>query len=1522
MMDLKTPPVPGQSQGLYDPAYEHDACGLGFIARIDGTRSHDLLLKGLQILENMSHRGACGSDPCTGDGAGLSFQIPHAFLGQACADIGLWLPGPGDYAVGMVFLPTDDAQRAACESMLARLVADESLPFLGWRDVPVDPSRVGDAARDCMPVIRQCFIGRGGLAPEIFERRLFAARKRTEEALRKADLPDRDQFYVASLSSTTIVYKGLLLPRQILGFYLDLADPRVDTAIVVVHDRFSTNTFPAWRLAHPYRYLCHNGEINTLRGNVMWMAAREGHLSSDLFGPELKKLFPILPPGASDSASLDAAIEFLVMGGRSLPHAMMMLVPEAWAGNPYMDIELRAFYDYHNEIVGPWDGPAALVFTDGRVVGATLDPNGLRPARWTLTRDGLVVMSSEAGALHIPPEDVVSQDRLRPGEMILVDTVAGRLIRNDEVKAAVASRKPYREWLATHRINLDDLPPPLNVAQPDHASLRKRQAAFGYTTEELRMVLTPMAVTADEAVGSMGTDTPLAVLSDRPQLLFKYLRQLFSQVTNPPIDPIREQMVMSLSTHIGPEGNLLDEKPEHAKRIRVARPILTNYDLEKIRSLEGGRFASITLPALFRAADGPGALGPAVDALCERASQAVREGYRLLILSDRGVNEEWAAIPSLLATAAVNHHLIREATRTEVGLIVETGEAREVHHFACLLAFGAGTINPFLAFESLTDLADEGYLPEGIDGETAQAKYIKAIDKGLLKIFSKLGITSVRSYLGAQAMEAVGLGPELVNRYFTGLPSRLGGIGLAELGEETLRRHRRAYLKQPRALRRLDPGGEYHSRDQEEKHSWSPEAIASLQESVRNRDFEAFRGFCSLVDGANAGATLRGLLEFVPGDAVPLDEVEPVSDIVKRFCTGAMSYGSIGKEAHEALAQAMNALGGKSNTGEGGEDPARFSHSADGADLNSAIKQVASARFGVTTHYLVNARELQIKISQGAKPGEGGQLPGHKVDEVIARTRHSTPGVSLISPPPHHDIYSIEDLAQLIYDLKCVNPTADVSVKLVSEVGVGTVAAGVAKAYADKVVISGDTGGTGASPLSSIKNAGLPWELGVAEAHQTLVRNGLRDRVRLETDGQLRTGRDVAVAILLGAQEFGFATAPLVSMGCIMMRKCHLNTCPVGIATQDPLLRKNFTGRAEDVVAYLTFVAMMLREVMAGLGFRTIDDMIGRADRLRQRTDVDHWKARTLDLSGLLYQTPVPTASSTAICPDAPAPFLSDALDHELLVLAAPALERGEPVEAELAICNVNRAVGAMLSGEVARRYGPRGLPPDTIRLRFKGSAGQSFGAWCVDGVTLRLEGEANDYLGKGLSGGRIVVVPHREALFDPAQTCLVGNVALYGATGGDVNIRGLAGERFGVRNSGARVVVEGVGHHGCEYMTGGVVVVLGRTGRNFAAGMSGGLAFVYDIDGKFDRRVNRSLVEVGPVDQPADCALLRRMVEDHATRTGSARAQQLLADWDESLARFVKVISTEYRKVLEEREELGSAVRSEDLPVVTAAQG
>ncbi len=1498
--------LPGfpRPQGLYDPRNERDACGIGFVAHIKGHKSHDLVEKGLLVLQNLVHRGAQGCDPCTGDGAGLLSQIPHEFFDRVVAETGIKLPGEGGYGVGMVFLPREAKARQQCEALFQSIIQEEGQEFLGWRDVPAKEDMIGVQARKTMPAIRQFFIARASLNSEQFERKLYIIRKRLTRAIRESALPGKEWVYICSLSCQTVVYKGMLLPEQVSLFFPDLADPTFTSAIALVHSRFSTNTFPTWSLAHPYRYSVHNGEINTLKGNVNWMRARQGRLASDLFGDDIRKLFPIVDDSTqSDSACLDNAIEFLVMAGRSLPHAMMMLIPEPWVGNPQMDLDRRGFYEYHAAVMEPWDGPAAVCFTDGKLVGATLDRNGLRPCRYQVTKDDLVVLASEAGVLPTEPENIRTKGRLQPGRMFLVDTGQGRIIDDEEIKTEITKRKPYRQWLTQHRVSLDELPEPLNVPQPDHPTLRQRQQAFGYTVEELKMVLMPMAVNGEEPISSMGTDTPLAVLSLRPQLLFKYFKQLFAQVTNPPIDPIRENLVMSLVTNIGPKPNVIAEIPEACRRIKLQQPILGNADLQKIRMIGDPHFKSKTLPLLFKVAEGPDGLTSAIEQLCQQASQAIRNGEKFLILSDRGINADWAPIPSLLGVSAVHHHLVREETRTEVGLILETGEPRDVHHFACLIGYGAGAINPYLVVESLVDMEREGYFPETVDAATAETKFIKAINKGLLKIFSKMGISTLQSYCGAQIFEAIGLHSELVDRYFTGTASRIEGIGLREVGEEALRRHALAY--KPVSVRQLDFGGEIHYRIQGEHHNWNPESIYHLQHSTRTKDPKTYKEYASIVNEENKRrSTLRGLFDFhFAQEPLPIEEVEHASEIMKRFTTGAMSFGAISQEAHETLAIAMNRINAKSNTGEGGEDPERFIPLPNGDSKNSYIKQVASGRFGVTAHYLVNAQELQIKMAQGAKPGEGGQLPGHKVDEGIAKLRYSTPGVQLISPPPHHDIYSIEDLAQLIFDLKNSNPEAAVSVKLVAEIGVGTVAAGVSKAHADKVLISGDSGGTGASPLSSIKYAGIPWELGLAETHQTLVLNDLRGRIRVETDGQMRTGRDVVIATLLGAEEFGFSTAPLIVEGCIMMRKCHLNTCPVGVATQDKELRKRFSGQPEHVVNFFAFVAEEIREIMAKLGFRTIKEMIGRVDKLKVQKAVDHWKAKGLDLSSLLVKPDVGPEIATS-CVQAQDHGLATILDNQIVELCQPAIERQEPVSIQLPIRNVNRTTGTVLSSHIARRYGTDGLPPDTIQITFTGSAGQSFGAFLSKGITLRLEGETNDYLGKGLSGGKIIVVPPKGVTYSPEDTILIGNTSLYGATAGEGYFYGTAGERFAVRNSGARVVIEGTGDHGCEYMTGGVVVVLGKTGRNFAAGMSGGEAYVLDEDGQFSTRCNMGMVGLEPLETPEDIQTLRSLVQAHLKYTKSVKAQRVLEAWESMLPKFIKVMPSDYKRVLQERKE------------------
>ncbi|MDQ6677652.1 MAG: glutamate synthase large subunit [Acidobacteriota bacterium] len=1482
------------AQGLYDPQHEHDACGIGFVANLKGQKTHDIILKGIQILVNLTHRGACGCDPDTGDGAGVLIQIPHKFFARETQRLGFTLPAPGEYGAGMVFFPVERQQRLQCEGVMERIVREEGLTMLGWRDIRTDPTAIGREARKSQPYIQQIFVGRApGMDENALERRLYIVRKRIEAAVLALNLDDPDYFYIPSLSARTIIYKGLLLAPQITNFYSDLADPDVVSALCLVHQRFSTNTFPAWRLAHPYRYIAHNGEINTVRGNAAWMHARQSILASPYF-EDMQKLFPIIQSAGSDSATFDNVLELLVQSGRSLPHAMAMLIPEAWASNEQMHPDKRAFYEYHCSLMEPWDGPAAVAFTDGRVIGATLDRNGLRPARYLVTKDGLVVMASETGVLQIKPEDIQEKGRLQPGKMFLVDTVAGRIISDQEIKETLYSRQPYAEWLEQNQIKLESLPEPRRVQTADPGTLLMRQRAFGYTDEDIKIILGPMGEKGEEPIGSMGTDTPLACLSDKPQPLFNYFKQLFAQVTNPPIDPIREELVMSLVSYIGCERNILDETPIHCHTLKLPHPILTNRDFEKLRRVSQGDFLASTLPIMFRAADGEDGLKRSLDALCRRASVAIQSGYNVLILSDRGINEDYAPMPSLLALAAVHNHLVREGTRTQVALIIESGEPREVMHFALLIGYGASAINPYLAFETLESI-------EGLDPQKAQYGFIKAINKGLLKVFSKMGISTLQSYRGAQVFEAVGLNRKLVDEYFTGTSSRIEGIGLDTLAREAQMRHAHALQQAAGSDTDLAIGGTYQYRVRGEYHLFNPATVEKLQHAVRQNSFGTFEEYAALIDKQNKHlATLRGLMEFKEAaEPLHLDEVEPATSIVKRFATGAMSFGSISKEAHETLAIAMNRLGGKSNTGEGGEDEVRFRPDANGDNRRSAIKQVASGRFGVTTDYLVNADELQIKMAQGAKPGEGGQLPGHKVDEEIARVRHSIPGVGLISPPPHHDIYSIEDLAQLIYDLKNVNPQARISVKLVSEVGVGTVAAGVAKAHADVVLISGYDGGTGASPLTSLKHAGAPWELGLAETQQVLVMNDLRGRIRVQADGKLQTGRDVAIAALLGAEEFGFSTAPLVALGCIMMRVCHLNTCPVGIATQDPELRQKFKGQPENVINFFFFLAEQLRAIMARMGFRTVEEMVGRVDMLEMKGAVDHWKAKGLDFSAILYNPPMPSRIARR-CVTAQDHGIDEALDFKLIDHAREAIDTGTNIEIKLPIRNTHRTVGAMLSGEIARKHGAAGLPEDTILFRFTGSAGQSFGAFLAKGVTLELEGDANDYVGKGLSGGRIIVYPPRASTFVPEENILVGNVVLYGATSGEAFFNGMAGERFAVRNSGATGVVEGLGDHGCEYMTGGLVVVLGRTGRNFAAGMSGGIAYVLDEAGEFSKNCcNRAGVDLEQIFDPEDQRTLRHWITRHFEATGSSRAKWILENWLSMLPKFVKVYPHEYKRIM-----------------------
>jgi len=1529
-------------QGLYDPANEHDACGVGFVANVKGRKSHEIVRQGLSILENLTHRGAVGADPRAGDGAGILIQIPDAFLRACCNDLGITLPEPDSYGVGMVFLPQPVATRNHCETLIEQTIAEEGQSLLGWRDVPTDNEGLGDSVKQVEPVVRQVFIRRGDscTSTDDFERKLFIIRKRVENAVRNCQLPGRECFYVPSMSARTLCYKGMLLANQVNSYYKDLNDERLTSALALVHQRFSTNTFPSWDLAHPFRMIAHNGEINTMRGNINWMRARRHSMASELFGDDLQKLWPLIAEGQSDSACFDNALELLVTGGYSMAHAMMLLIPEAWAGNPLMDEARRAFYEYHAAVMEPWDGPAAVAFTDGRQIGATLDRNGLRPARYLITNDDLVVMASEMGVLDIAEERIIKKWRLQPGKMFLIDMEQGRIIDDSELKDALASSQPYPDWLKNTQVRLENLPGEISPMVPDQATLLDRQQAFGYTQEDIKFLMTPMAATGQEAIGSMGADSPVAVLSDKSKPLSNYFKQNFAQVTNPPIDPIREELVMSLVSLIGPRPNLLGhESAGNHMRLEVSQPILTNTDIERIRHIKDhtdGAFRTKTLDICYPASQGAAGMEAALSAVCTQAEDAVGEGYNILILSDRSMDIDHIAIPALLATSAVHHHLVGNGLRTASGLVVETGAVREVHQFATLAGYGAEAINPYLAFESLE--AIRGQLPEELDSHEVQKRYIKAIGKGLFKVMSKMGISTYQSYCGAQIFDAVGLSSDFVDSYFTGTATTIEGIGLQQVAEETVRWHRDAYGDAPVYRNSLDVGGDYAFRLRGEDHSWTPDSISKLQHATRANDAGTFREFAQLVNEQNKKLlNLRGLFEFDCSNApVPLEEVEPAKDIVKRFSTGAMSFGSISYEAHSTLAVAMNRIGGKSNTGEGGELTERFKTLENGDSRRSAIKQVASGRFGVTTEYLVNADVIQIKMAQGAKPGEGGQLPGHKVDATIAEVRHSTPGVGLISPPPHHDIYSIEDLAQLIHDLKNTNPQADISVKLVSEVGVGTVAAGVSKAHADHVTISGFDGGTGASPLTSIKHAGSPWEIGLAETHQTLVMNNLRSRIAVQVDGGMRTGRDVVVGALLGADEFGFATAPLIVEGCIMMRKCHLNTCPVGVATQDPELRRRFTGKPEHVVNYFFFVAEEIRELMAQLGFRKFDDMIGQSQHLNMRKAIDHWKAQGLDFSRILHK---PEAG-----PDVGIYHtgkqdhgLDKALDNELIKLAGEALDNKTPVRIDLPVRNTNRTVGAMLSGEVARRYGHAGLPEDTISITLRGTAGQSFGAFVAHGISMELIGEGNDYVGKGLCGGRLVVYPPAETSIIPEENIIVGNTVLYGAISGECYFRGVAGERFAVRNSGATAVVEGVGDHGCEYMTGGIVVVLGESGRNFAAGMSGGIAYVLDEQGDFEQRCNLAMVELEPI--PAeDAALesldhqggdlethgrvdvshdmtrgdalrLRMLIERHTRYTDSSRGRQILDDWNNYLPKFVKVMPVDYRRALQEMQSAQTAV-------------
>ncbi len=1498
---------PPTKQGLYDPAFEHDACGVGFVVDIQGRKSNQILKHGLQVLENLDHRGASGAEVNTGDGAGILLQMPHAFLTEAAKKARIDLPAAGDYGCGLVFMPRNVSLRRRLEERFGDIVESEGLAVLGWRSVPTVNSMLGETAKSCEPFMRQVFIGRGNdLADELaFERKLYLIRKRAYSEIRESTLAGAEYWYVCSLSCRTLVYKGMLLTLQLSQYFLDLQNPLIETSIALVHSRFSTNTFPSWDRAHPYRYVAHNGEINTLRGNVNWMRAREPLLSSPLFGEDMKKILPIVNPNGSDSAMFDNVLELLVLAGRPLAHAVMMMIPEPWSGHATMDDARRAFYQYHSSHMEPWDGPAAICFTDGKRIGAILDRNGLRPSRYTVTKDGLVVMASEAGVLEFPPENVLRKGRLQPGRIFLVDTEQGRIVEDEEIKRQLCGEKPYRQWLDKNLVYLDKLPAAPEVPAPDHDTLIQRQTAFGYSFEDQRVLMAPMGRDGVEAVGSMGNDTPLAALSSKPRLLFDYFKQLFAQVTNPPIDCIREELITAAEVWLGGEGNLLDPKPEDCRRLELKAPILTNEDLAKIRQARIPGIRIGELSCLFRAARGEKGLKDALQDLWATARRMIEsENVNVLILSDRGVNHQFAPIPSLLAMSSLHHYLIREGLRTRVSIVLESGEPREVHHFSLLIGYGASVINPYLAFESLDGMIRDGLLPvvngKPADHKAACKNFAKAATKGVIKVMSKMGVSAVQSYHGAQLFEAVGIRQDLIDEHFTGTASRIGGIGMNTVTKEVLMRHAAAFPQRPVSDHVLPAGGQYQWRADGEYHLFNPESIHRLQKAVRTNSFETYKSYAQLInDQSSQLCTLRGLMEFKPSQAIPLSEVEPVEAILKRFKSGAMSYGSISKEAHETLAIAMNRIGGKSNTGEGGEDPERYIPMANGDSKSSAIKQVASGRFGVTSHYLVNAKEIQIKMAQGAKPGEGGQLPGTKVYPWIAKTRHTTAGVGLISPPPHHDIYSIEDLKELIHDLKNANRDARISVKLVAEVGVGTIAAGVAKAHADVVLISGHDGGTGASPLTSLAHAGLPWELGLAETHQTLVLNNLRSRIAVETDGQLKTGRDVVIAALLGAEEFGFATAPLVAVGCIMMRVCHLNTCPVGVATQDPKLREKFTGKPEHAVNFMRFVAEDMREIMAQLGFRTIEEMIGRVDRLESRKALSHWKAKGFDFSNILYQPDVGPEVGR-FCQIKQNHGLEHSLDMtKLLEVCKPAIERGEKVRAELAIRNVHRVVGTITGSEITKKHGAQGLPEDTVQIKFKGSAGQSFGAFMPRGMTFALEGDANDYCGKGLSGGKIIVWPPAKSTFAAEENSIIGNVALYGATAGEAYFCGMAGERFAVRNSGVETVVEAVGDHGCEYMTGGRVVVLGPTGRNFGAGMSGGTAYVLDERGAFAANVNPQMVGTEPLTDSDEIAKVRALIEKHQQYTGSKRAKQVLADWPAYVKRFVKIIPKDYQRML-----------------------
>ncbi len=1497
-----------ESTGLYDSRYEHDACGIGFVAHIKGCKSHQMILDALTILENMAHRGACGCENNTGDGAGVLIQIPHAFLYEECLKRGIKLPEYGAYGVGMVFFPEAIKGREECRAIMEQAAEKLELPVLGYRELPVDDGDIGKTARSVEPTMEQVFFGRPDFieTPEDFERKLFVLRNYVTKLVRQTLRKEKELFHFSSLSCKTIIYKGQLIAGQVRGYFKDLTDPRVVSAFGLVHSRFATNTFPSWKLAQPFRFIAHNGEINTLQGNLNWLRSNTGSFSSPYFtGEEMEMLLPLVDEHQSDSACLDNMVEFLTLSGRSLPHVMMMLIPEAWDENDLMDPLKKAFYEYHASIMEPWDGPASISFTDGNIIGATLDRNGLRPSRFMVTSDDRVIMASEAGVLPVDPSIIIEKGRLQAGKMFVVDMEQGRIISDEELKNKICSEKPYAEWLNKYKIRIEELPEPRVRFTPlAHEAIFKYQNVFGYSREDLQDILEPMALGGKAPIGAMGLDIPLAVLSEQPQHLSSYFKQLFAQVTNPPIDPIRERMVMSLATFVGNNGNLLDQDPLHCHTVALKHPVLLNNDLEKLRSIDTGKFQAKTLQTYFRADGKAGSLKRGLDRLCRYAADAASEGFEVLVLSDRAIDSGHAAIPSLLAVSAVHHHLIRKGLRGAVGIVVEAGDVWEVHHFACLLGYGATAINPYLALSTIRDMKQTGKIETELSTEALKKNYVKAVNYGLLKTFSRMGISTLQSYQGAQIFEIIGLNTEVVNKYFNGTASRIEGLGLDEIAREVLVKHVRAFPDKRYPAERLPTGGIYHWKRKGEMHLFNPQTVHLLQYATRMNDYNIYKKYARLInDLGSRASTLRSRLEFNPQrPPVPLEEVEPAENIYKRFATGAMSFGSISHEAHSTLAVAMNRLGGKSNTGEGGEDEMRYTPLSNGDSMNSAIKQVASARFGVTSRYLSEAKELQIKMAQGAKPGEGGQLPGHKVDHWIAKVRHSTPGVGLISPPPHHDIYSIEDLAQLIYDLKNANREARISVKLVSKVGVGTIAAGVAKAKADVILISGMDGGTGASPLNSIRHAGLPWELGLSETQQTLVRNKLRNRVILQTDGQLKTGRDIAVATLLGAEEWGVATAALVTEGCIMMRKCHLNTCPVGVATQNPELRKRFTGKPEYVINMIRFMVQELREIMAMLGYRTINEMVGQVDALKVKEDHPHWKFRNLDLSPILYK--YPEASGRELYNSSKQDHgLQHVADRKLLKEAAGALENKQKVRISIEVKNTDRTLGTILSNEVTKRYLSEGLPDDTIHINARGSAGQSFGAFTTKGITIELEGEANDYFGKGLSGALLILYPDRKAEFKPEEHIIVGNVAFYGATSGESYIRGRAGERFCVRNSGTVAVVEGVGDHGCEYMTGGKVVILGPTGRNFAAGMSGGIAYVYDLKGDFNSLCNMETVDLDPLEEP-DEKDLQGLLKKHLDYTKSAVAAFILKDWETQSKHFVKVFPQEYKHAMRQQKE------------------